>query len=214
MKPVFIVLQGPSVKWLADHIVDVARADAKWATVNYFWIYDFMPRSFDFVHFSADVHKEPQDILDKFDAFVWDGGWLFTNNNCDNYFSAGYPGRIVTTPFSHGLSPDGIPNSYNSVTAMIYILISQGYKKFYLFGCDGCGIPYGQTDDSDAHHFCIQHDTEVMNSFFWQVAKEFRLDLRDVQIFNVNSPENTKVTCFELMPYETFYAKLLHNAKA
>ena len=202
MKPVFIVLKGPSVQWLADHIGEFKDADVVWATVNDFWIYDFMPHPFDIVHYSACVEQAKPDELERLNRLMAGGGSVITSPAAEKYFSKDYPGKLLTSAFSTGRS-SVLGDIYNSLSALLLVLISFGYKTFYLFGCDGSGLGYKQNEDNEEHRLAIQKDAKIMNKHFWKIAESFHLNCSGVKIYNVNAGA-TAVKCFPVISHSQF----------
>ena len=227
--PIFIILQGPSVKDLAENIEYFKDSNVIWASLNSFWVVEPIIQSigveFSILYASSleggvshlGVHiceflQRPyrklfissQEFLTEFLREFYD----YKNLRLDNLEN----NDVITSLIASGnLRYKGYPKM-NSLTAMLLILACRGYRKFYVFGCDGGYIPdreglyydgFQKAPGRKTSISDLELDARVMNERFWSEMEFIGLARKDVEIYNV-SPHSrveclTKISMQELI---------------
>lgn len=194
-KPVCILLNGTSLQILEDNIEHFKDFDVIWCGLNRFkYIEDHIlqkiDKKFDWVYCSSEerwneIEKDLKDVE------------IITNTEITYRNPEMTP--IYISDFAYG---------FNSLWALLCVLIRLGHKNIYLFGCDGAvwnhkrkldtQVYYRQNeikDDFNARLLSISKDTEILNDMFKRLMDYWGISLRDVNIKNVN--KESKVKCFE-----------------
>lgn len=198
MKPVFILAQGESLKSLKDNIQLFKDIDCIWSCITEYTLY-------------ADLLKE----IDKRPTVMISTSWgrdkepdFSYYRNQVNEFAKADPENVLIT---HKVIADlldisckveihklaeghNLTRNFNTLTALILIMITKGYQKFFLFGCDGGGKYYKDSErlPLEALQRNLTKDTKRMNETFWQEVET--LHPQDIKIFNV-SPKS-RIKCF------------------
>lgn len=221
--PVFIILQGPSVKVLENHIQRIHSIvpNIVYASLNRFdiledRILEKIRKKFDYIYYS-DPHLVPQyielikDFLNRpyLKNFVTDYNAIKAlegHGKCQIYNNNG---SVIYSSYSCGKNPSVSDKFYNSLTCMLLTMIGLGFRNFCLFGADGGGnekeIYYGQeglTRDGIEHSELsrrLKEDADFMNKYFWKLVEPI-INPKEISILNC-SP-GTKLTCFEKCEYE------------
>jgi hypothetical protein len=182
-KPVFILLQGPSIEQM--DILKYKDADVVWASLNDFRaiednILSKIGKKFNMIYCSSDERYE-----------------VIKNRLSGK--------DILTTTYMHhsrlsrNLRCWSNDDAYGfcSLWAMLCALINLEFKEIYIFGCDGYdtnGKTYYGMDYETKGIKSIERDYEIMNKYFWELTEYWGLDLRDIQIINMN--HESKLECF------------------
>lgn len=205
---VFVFLQGKSIEQLKDYAHLIDPDVNQFATVNRYYVYDdvmdTIGTTFDYIHASCDMITDAKGIVDYLkqspktmlitskDEFDQSYQYLtdvmyqvaIEKMSCGNFRYQGFP-------------------KYNSVTALLLVLLRYGHRNFALFGCDGIGdyfIEGRQNNDMD-----LRIDTNTMNDRFWSEVDFLGVAREEVNIFNVNPDSHVK--CFPTTSYHEFFTK-------
>lgn len=207
--PVFIYLPGPSLAEVIPYRKILGSLGVLPTSLNRFTILE-KRLGFEFSVVYISSLKRMGEMLNDVDQFLSRKriNLLVTNQRCfqtykDRLWNENCPAKILVSDI--GFDP---VKWYNSLTALILVLTSLGFEKFYLFGCDG-EIPkgekvyYAQDDIPILHNenFLMRRQTIVadtlqMNKEFWKTFEQFGLTYKGITIKNVRTGTKSAVTCF------------------
>ena len=197
-KPIYLVLQGPSVKILGDNIEKLKDKNVIWASLNRFThlnerILSTIGKEVEVAYCSSQCRfrEERASLIN-----VMLDGLLITNMRCVTKYLAGIlmRGNMYVSEWVK----DGQP----SLLAMLYALDELGAKEVFLFGADGGSedineVYFGQdvyTEDFKERQSTLYRDVRLMNGMKIDVG---------YKIFNVSN--KTNYTCFETISYDEFF---------
>lgn len=214
MKPIFIVLPGPSVENLKNHIVDVndIYPDAIWASMNHYKILEDsilskVEKKFEVLgyldphilnHYMAEIHE----FLDRESnsIFISDYDTIEDIEKLGGLRVRNLQGSVVYSSYSRGKNPKVSDKFYNTLTAMLLTLIGLGHREFVLFGADGAGPYFGEENNSDRDGIPVNEiqrrlseDTKFMNEYFWKLKNEITPE----HVAIANCSGDSHLTCFD-----------------
>lgn len=187
-KPIYLCLQGPSIKTLEDNVEYFKEHDVLWASLNRFSIVqkgvlDKIDKKFDIVYCSSKERFSQEYYNLKF----------FNGTIISNYEIAFYTDIKISILSNYGYG-------FSSLFACLATFLSLGCPAIYLFGADGEAkqtVYYGQDEYKDedfkARTTSIKTDTVVMNKLFWFLMKYWGIPKGQI----VNVCPSSAIECFD-----------------
>lgn len=199
-KPIFILLQGESVREIERSIQRFRNSDVYWASMNLFSLVEpivkKINKKFDVLYVSSQ-ERVLQEINNIKSFVIGDNtSFITTTTIIENEL------RDIKCRDNVIISDYGL--GYNSLTAFLYALINLQFRKIYLFGADGGVIGkdvyYNQKylddyieENYEARKLSIYKDTQVMNQTFYEKAKEYGLSVENTEIINCSLQSNISI---------------------
>ena len=154
--------------------------------------------------------QDHMDGLKKFKGLIWQGALNLSK-----------PTKLdVVDKQWHLTAKDGLETKEGSLrhgsnstyAAINMAAVHLGFKKIYLLGIDMRWAKYGKKDTSHWHSDTRPHkriDSEIVYRKMKDAYKTIKQPLLDmnVEVFNINSPENTTLDTFPLISIEEVFHK-------